>query len=120
MGDFRLKSKKKPDKKSCQQKQVFDFTGGIVMIYGYACCSLSEEKGQDLNRQGRELKAAGAEKLIYEREHGDAKVKPQLDLLLEAAQAGDTIMATEVNRLSRSTQQLCEILRLLSKSICAW
>mgnify|MGYP000199313330 CR=1 FL=1 len=83
------------------------------MIYGYARCSLSEEKGQDLNRQGRELKAAGAEKLIYEREHGDAKVKPQLDLLLEAAKAGDTIMATEVNRLSRSTQQLCEIVHTI-------
>ena len=85
------------------------------MIYGYARCSLSEEKGQDLNRQGRELKAAGAEKLIYEREPGDAKVKPQLDLLLEAAKAGDTIMATEVNRLSRSTQQLCEIITLIKQ-----
>ena len=30
------------------------------MIYGYARCSLSEEKGQDINRQVRELKAAGA------------------------------------------------------------
>ena len=29
------------------------------MKYGYARCSLSEEKGQDLNRQIRELKAAG-------------------------------------------------------------
>ena len=33
------------------------------MKYGYARCSLSEEKGQDLNRQIRELKAAGAEKI---------------------------------------------------------
>ena len=28
--------------------------------YGFARCSLGEEKGQDLNRQVRELKAAGA------------------------------------------------------------
>ena len=41
---------------------------------GYARCSLAEEKGQDLNRQVRELKAAGAEEIITEREHGDANV----------------------------------------------
>lgn len=33
-------------------------------IYGYARCSLAEEKGQDLNRQVRELKEAGAEEII--------------------------------------------------------
>ena len=41
-------------------------------IYGYCRCSLAEEKGQDLNRQARELRAAGAEEIITEREHGDA------------------------------------------------
>ena len=85
------------------------------MIYGYARCSLAEEKGQDLNRQVRELKAAGAEKIITEREHGDAKVKQNLDLLLDAAQNGDTIICTEVTRLSRSTQQLCEIVTLIKE-----
>ena len=53
--------------------------------YGYARCSLAEEKGQDLNRQVRELKAAGAEEIITEREHGDAKVKENLEMLLELA-----------------------------------
>ena len=42
--------------------------------YGFARCSLGEEKGQDLNRQIRELKAAGAEEIISERVHGDAQV----------------------------------------------
>ncbi len=83
------------------------------MIYGYARCSLAEEKGQDLNRQVRELKAAGAEEIITEREHGDAKVKQNLDLLLDATQNGDTIICTEVSRLSRSTQQLCAIIDLI-------
>ena len=84
-------------------------------IYGYARCSLAEEKGQDLNRQVRELKAAGAEEIITEREHGDAKVKQNLDMLLEAAKAGDTIITLEVSRLSRSTQQLCEIINLIKQ-----
>ena len=83
------------------------------MIYGYARVSLAEEKGQDLNRQVRELKAAGAEQIITEREHGDAQNKEHLSLLLEAAQQGDTIICTEVSRLSRSTQQLCEIINII-------
>ena len=86
------------------------------MIYGYARCSLAEEKGQDLNRQVRELKAAGAEEIITEREHGDAK-KQNLDLLLNAAQNGDTIICTEVSRLSRSTQQLCAIIDIIKDYI---
>ena len=89
------------------------------MIYGYARCSLAEEKGQDLNRQVRELKAAGAQEIVTEREHGDSKIKKNLDLLLEAAREGDTLICTEVSRLSRSTQQLCEIVELVKrKHLC--
>lgn len=79
------------------------------MIYGYARCSTTEDK-QDINRQIRELKAAGAEKVVFEYEHGDAKVKRNLDMLMDTAQAGDTIITLEVSRLSRSTRQLCEML----------
>lgn len=79
------------------------------MIYGYARCSTSESR-QDVQRQIRELKASGAEKVVFEYEHGDAKVKQNLEMLLEAARPGDTILTMEVSRLSRSTQQLCEII----------
>ena len=79
------------------------------MIYGYARCSTNESK-QDINRQIKELKAAGAEEVIFEYEHGDAKTKKELQMLLEIAKAGDTIITLEVSRLSRSTQQLCELI----------
>ena len=59
------------------------------------------------------MKAAGAEEIITEREHGDAKVKQNLDMLLALAQPGDTIICCEVSRLSRSTQQLCEIVNII-------
>lgn len=85
------------------------------MVYGYARVSLAEDKGQDLNRQVRELKAAGAEEIVTEREHGDAKVKQNLELLLEATQQGDTLICTEVSRLSRSTQQLCGIIETIKQ-----
>lgn len=79
------------------------------MIYGYARCSTNETK-QDIQRQTRELKAAGAERIYLEYEHGDSAVKEQLSTLLETAQAGDTILTLEVSRLARSTKQLCEII----------
>ena len=83
-------------------------------IYGYARCSTNESK-QDINRQIKELRAAGAEEVIFEYEHGDAKVKEQLQMLLEMAAAGDTIITLEVSRLSRSTQQLCEIVEVIKQ-----
>lgn len=79
------------------------------MIYGYARCSTNETK-QDIQRQTRELKTAGAEQIFLEYEHGDSAVKEQLSTLLETAQAGDTILTLEVSRLARSTKQLCEII----------
>ena len=82
------------------------------MIYGYARCSTNESK-QDINRQIRELKEAGAAEVVFEYEHGDAKVKKNLHMLLDAATAGDTIITLEVSRLSRSTQQLCEIIEVI-------
>ena len=82
------------------------------MIYGYARCSTNEDK-QDINRQIRELKAAGAEEVIFEYEHGDSAVKQNLQMLLETVQEGDTVITLEVSRLSRSTKQLCEIIEVI-------
>ena len=79
------------------------------MNRAYSRCSTNESK-QDINRQVRELKAAGADVVYMEYEHGDAKVKSQQQLMFAEAEAGDTIIALEVSRLARSTQQLCEII----------
>ena len=84
------------------------------MNHGYARCSTNETK-QDIDRQVRELKAAGAESLFVEYENGDADEKKQLSLLLGQARPGDTIITTEVSRLSRSTKQLCEIIDRIQK-----
>ena len=79
------------------------------MTYGYARCSTNETK-QDLGRQVRELKSAGAEEIFLEYEHGDSRVKPRQAEMFAQAQAGDTIITLEVPRLARSTQQLCDII----------
>ena len=82
------------------------------MVYGYSRCSTNETK-QDINRQVRKLKAAGAEEIFMEYEHGDAKIKSQQQAMFAQAQAGDTITVLEVSRLARSTQQLCEIIDIV-------
>ena len=68
----------------------------MAKIYGFARCSLAEERGQDINRQVRELKSAGAEEIVLEREHGDAKVKKNLDMLLQTAEASMGSLRGEV------------------------
>ena len=82
------------------------------MNRGYSRCSTNESK-QDINRQVRELKAAGADVVYMEYEHGDAKVKSQQRAMFDESEAGDTIIVLEVSRLARSTQQLCEIIEVI-------
>lgn len=84
------------------------------MIFGYARCSTNESK-QDINRQVRELKAAGAETIFLEYEHGDSKVKREQKSMFDEAKEGDTIITLEVPRLARSTKQLCEIIELVNE-----
>ena len=83
------------------------------MIYGYARCSTNERE-QDINRQVRELKQQGAtDKTIYlEYESGMKTNRAELAKLLDVVKAGDTILTTEVSRITRSTKQLCDIIEL--------
>lgn len=81
------------------------------MIYGYARCS-TNEKQQDIQRQIRELKQQGAtnETIYFEYESGTKTNRAELNKLLNIVQSGDTILATEVSRFTRSTKQLCDII----------
>lgn len=86
------------------------------MVFGYCRCSTNETK-QDINRQVKELKELGAtDKTIYkEYVKGTSNNKVELNRLLEAIKEGDTLVVTEVSRISRSTKQLCEIIELVQK-----
>lgn len=84
-----------------------------MAIYGYARCSTNEDF-QDISRQVLELKKLGVEEANIFREYisGTSKNKIELDRLLNLINAGDTIIATEVSRITRSTKQLCELIEL--------
>lgn len=60
------------------------------------------------------MKLQGAtDKSIYlEYESGTKEKRTELCKLLDIVKAGDTIIATEVSRITRSTKQLCEIIEL--------
>lgn len=81
------------------------------MVYGYARCSTNEEL-QDINRQVRELLQLGVPHMnIYrEYESGMKTNWVELSRLINTVKSGDTIISTEVSRITRSTKQLCEII----------
>ena len=83
------------------------------MIYGYARCSTNEDK-QDIDRQIRELMQAGAkrENIYLEYESGTKVDRVEFNKLLNIIQKGDTIVSTELSRITRSTKQLCEVIEL--------
>ncbi len=85
------------------------------MVYGYARCSTNDER-QDIDRQKRELYSLGLteDKHIYwEYESGTKTDRAELQKLLDIVKEGDTIVTTEVSRLTRSTKHLCEILQMV-------
>ena len=85
------------------------------MIYGYARCSTNESK-QDIDRQKRELQRLGVttpSHIYWEYESGSNINRTELNKLLTVATKGDTIVTTEVSRITRSTQHLCTIINLI-------
>lgn len=79
------------------------------MVYGYARCSTSETK-QDVERQIFELRTMGAEEIYHEYESGTVIHRPELEKLMARVAEGDTIVSTEVSRITRSVRQLCDFI----------
>lgn len=89
----------------------------MAKVYGYCRCSTSEER-QDINRQKREMAKLGVEdeKHIYwEYESGTNNDRIEFNKLLDLLEKGDTLCATEVSRLTRSTSYLCDILKIVQE-----
>jgi len=81
----------------------------VFMIIGYARCSTNETK-QDVERQRRELRAMGADVIYSEYESGIKISRQELTKALASLESGDTLVTTEVSRITRSVKQLCEII----------
>lgn len=81
------------------------------MLYGYCRCSTDETK-QDIKRQERELIERGVDpkNIYWEYASGTKTDRVELNRLLAIVEAGDTIIATELSRITRSMKHLLEIL----------
>lgn len=90
------------------------------MKYGYARCSLDCER-QDVDRQIDMLLLQGVkqEDIYFEYQSGTKQDRVELHRLLDALNEGDSIITTEVSRITRSTKQLCEIIEIaIKKKLC--
>lgn len=72
------------------------------MLFGYARVSTQD---QNLSLQLDDLKKAGCQK-IFQEKVSSAKVRPQLQKLVEVLREGDTIMVWKLDRLGRSLKEL--------------
>ena len=82
------------------------------MIIGYARVS---KRDQNLDMQIDALKKAGCEK-IYTEQVSAIKNRPQLDMVLENARRGDTIIVWKLDRLGRSLKQLVNLIEEFRKN----
>lgn len=79
---------------------------GIGMILGYARVSTD---GQMLDPQTDALNAAGATRIFADQISGSRRQRPELDRMLDQLRAGDVVMVTKYDRLSRSLPDLLAI-----------
>ena len=80
-------------------------------VFGYARCSTSEKR-QDIERQVSELYGMGAHTVVQEYESGGLVERERFAELIAAIGDGDTLVATEVSRVTRSVLHLCEVIEL--------
>lgn len=82
------------------------------MLFGYARVSTEDQK---LNRQLDLLKENGVSKIYKEKITGTRKDRPELIKLLDYAREGDTIVITDLTRISRSTKDLISLVEDLAR-----
>ncbi|TYR78638.1 recombinase family protein [Priestia megaterium] len=70
---------------------------------------------QNLDRQKKQLQDFGCERIFFEKMTGTKRDRPELNRMLEFLRAEDTVVVTDLTRLSRSTKDLIEITEIISQ-----
>lgn len=70
---------------------------------------------QNLDRQEKALHDAGCEKIFFEKITGTKRERPELDKMIEQLREGDTVIITDLTRLSRSTSDLIALVKLFTE-----
>lgn len=86
--------------------------GGKQMIVGYARVSTQD---QNLQLQIDALQSAGCFEIFEEKITGTKKDRPALNEMLKMLRAGDRVVVYKLDRISRSTKHLIEIVELFEE-----
>ena len=87
------------------------------MIYGYARLAIQQDLGESLEMQKQKLLKIN-DKIDYifaEYGSGLDENRTQLNKMLETVTDGDTIVVTDIHRLSRDLRQIDNIIELAKK-----
>lgn len=79
---------------------------------GYMRISTTNDK-QSFDRQQMQLEAMGCSTIYQDRVSGSKRDREQLNLMLEELEVGDTVLIVAIDRLSRSTKDLLEIVEII-------
>lgn len=85
----------------------------MAKVYGYMRVSTVGE-AQRFDRQEAELKDQ-VDRLYRDRVSGSKRSRPQLDKMLDQLREGDTVLITSIDRLSRSTKDLLDIVAVIKE-----
>lgn len=87
------------------------------MIFGYVRKAKNEDLGESLEKQKQELlKLNDKVDYIFEEYANGLDVnRPQLNKMLETVTDGDTIVVTDISRLTRNIKQLNDIVEFAKK-----
>lgn len=81
-------------------------------LIAYMRISTNKEE-QKFDRQETQLKDIGCTEFYADRISGAKRERPQLDAMIDSLQAGDTVYILSIDRLSRSTKDLLEIVETI-------
>ena len=89
------------------------------MIYGYARVSTATQlKGNSLEEQQCKLKELGCQEIVVEQFTAKTNDRPLLNELIEKLVAGDTLVVTKLDRLSRTAVEGSKLIsELIEKDI---
>jgi DNA invertase Pin-like site-specific DNA recombinase len=79
---------------------------------GYMRISTLKEE-QKFDRQELQLQEAGCEVIFADRMSGAKRDRPELNRMLSELQEGDTVLIVAIDRLSRSTKDLLDIVQVI-------
>lgn len=82
------------------------------MLIGYARVST---ENQNLNWQLEQLEKVQCERIYQEKVTGAKSERPELERMLDSLRSGDTVIISELTRLSRSTKDLFKLVDRIEK-----